>query len=66
MTELTRFFNYVLAFETAFATDDWSLIAPHFAEKAVHHVAGGPLYALHDVGRDAGVAGLAASVRAID
>ncbi len=66
MTDLTRFFAYVQAFEMAFVTDDWSLIAPHFAWGAVHRVDAAAPLAAHDVGRDAVVAGLAASVRTVD
>jgi len=66
MTDLTRFFAYVQAFELAHLTGDWSLIAPHFAPGAVHRVAGGPPFAAHDVGRAEVVAGLAESVGTID
>lgn len=66
MTDLTRFFAYIQAFEMAYMTDDWSLIAPHFAAGAVHHVEGASPLAAHDVGREAVVDGLAAIVRTLD
>ena len=66
MSDLTRMIAYAQAFELAHLSDDWSLIEPHFAPDAVHHVDAHGVLAAHDEGREAVVGGLAASVRTID
>jgi ketosteroid isomerase-like protein len=38
VSQLERFFAYAAAFEKAFATDDWSLVAAFFTEDAVYEV----------------------------
>jgi predicted ester cyclase len=65
-TPLERSFQYMRAFEVAFVTGDWSVLAPHFCEDAVHTVAnGGPLSG-RTVGRAAVIAGLRGDVDRID
>ena len=66
MSDLTRMMAYAQAFELAHVSDDWSIIAPCFAADAVHCVDGRAPLAMHDEGRDAVVAGLAATVRMLD
>ncbi len=66
MSNLARFLAYARAFEIAQATDDFSVIEPFFAPDACHRVdAAGPLRA-DDRDRDSAVAGLRASVHAVD
>jgi hypothetical protein len=76
-SDLERFFGYVRAFELAYVTDDWSLLAPHFADDARHEVDAGrfgrshagraaPGPPSHQAGRDAVIAGLRESVHAND
>jgi predicted ester cyclase len=64
-SDLERFFGYVRAFELAYVTDDWSLLAPHFGDAAVHEVTAGR-FGENQVGRDAVIAGLRGSVHAND
>lgn len=37
---LERFAAYAAAFETAYATDDWTVLEPHFTEDAVNELNG--------------------------
>ena len=66
-TDLERFYGFVRAFELANLTDEWRLLAPHFADDAWHRVhGGGPFGDGGAAGRDGVIAGLAASVHAMD
>ena len=38
MSSIARFAAYAAAFESAYQSDDWSLVAPFFAEDAVYEV----------------------------
>ena len=38
MSSIPRFAAYAAAFEKAYASDDWSLVAPFFSEDAVYEV----------------------------
>ncbi len=42
MSNKERFQAYAMAFEKAFESDDWTIVAPYFAEDAVYEVPGGP------------------------
>lgn len=66
MSDLSRFLDYARAFEVAFLTGDFEVIAPFFADDAVHLVASGEPFSHDDRGRDAVVAGLARSVDHLD
>ncbi len=56
---------YANAFEETYADDDWSRLAPYFAEDAVYEVVGGPL-ACRLQGREAIFAGLKKSLDTLD
>ncbi|MBI5507025.1 MAG: nuclear transport factor 2 family protein [Deltaproteobacteria bacterium] len=56
-----RFLAYAAAFEQAFASDDWSVVAPHFTEDAVYETPGGPPFG----GRHAGRAALLANFKQV-
>lgn len=65
-TDLERFLGYARAFELAYWSDDWSLIAPHWRADGVHRVHGAAPLAADDRGAAAAVAGLRASVHGMD
>lgn len=65
-SDLERFLGYARAFEQAFWSDDWTLLAPHWREDGVHLVHGAPPLGADDRGAAAAIAGLRASVHAID
>jgi hypothetical protein len=50
---LARYLAYAAAFEEAFRSDDWSVVAPYFTEDAVYRVSGGPPIGGTWIGRDA-------------
>ncbi|HYB99351.1 MAG TPA: nuclear transport factor 2 family protein [Candidatus Limnocylindrales bacterium] len=66
MTDTERFIQYAIAFERAFATDDWSGLDEFFTDDAVHHVKGGGPFAVLSMGRDEVIANLRRSVDTID
>lgn len=53
MSKIPRFAAYAAAFEKAFESDDWSLVAPFFAEDAVYEVPMGPPLGGRFEGREA-------------
>lgn len=53
MNEIARFFEYAMAFEEAYAKDDWGLIEPYFTDDAVYEIVGGPPFAGKYEGRKA-------------
>lgn len=65
-TDLERFLGYARAFEQAFWSDDWRLLAPHWREDGVHRVHGAAPLGTDDRGAAAAIAGLRASVHGID
>jgi len=65
-TDLERFLGYVRAFEQAYWSDDWSLLAPHWREDGVHRVHGAAPLGADDRGAAAAIAGLRASVHGMD
>jgi hypothetical protein len=65
-SDLERFFAYVRAFEQAYWSDDWSLLAPHWREDGVHRVHGAAPLGADDRGAAAAIAGLRASVHGMD
>lgn len=66
-SDLERFYGYVRAFEVAYLADVWSGVADCFHPEARHVVPNaGPVLATDDRGRDAVIAGLRASVNALD
>lgn len=50
---IARFAAYAAAFEKAYASDDWSGVAPFFYEDAVYEVQAGPPFGGRFEGRDA-------------
>ncbi len=64
---LSTFIQCAQAFEIAFLSDDFSVLAPFYAEDAVHELAdGGPFGAQHKAGRDNVLEGLRLSVNTVD
>ena len=59
------FMDYAAAFEETYVDDDWSRLAPFFAEDASYEVRGGPL-ACKIAGREAIFAGLKKSIDGLD
>ncbi len=59
------FMDYAAAFEQTYIDDDWSRLAPFFAEDASYEVRGGPL-ACKITGRDAILVGLKKSIDGLD
>ena len=57
--------DYAGAFEKTYADDDWSRLAPYFAEDAKYEVCGGP-FACQISGREAIFAGLKKSIDGLD
>jgi predicted Rdx family selenoprotein len=57
--------RYAAAFEETYRDDDWSRLAPYFAEDATYEVVGGPL-ACKIEGRDAVFRGLKKSIDGLD
>ncbi len=53
MSSPERFMEYVLAFEEAYASDDWDLLVPFFTEDAVYEASGGPPFGGRREGRPA-------------
>lgn len=45
------FLAYAAAFEQAFVTDDWSVVAPFFSEDAIYETPGGPPFGARHTGR---------------
>jgi len=66
MSSLSGFLAYARAFELAQASDDFSLLVPCFAPDVRHTVEGEAPLGADDRGREAVIAGLRASVYAID
>jgi ketosteroid isomerase-like protein len=67
MTSIPRFAAYAAAFEKAYATDDWSLLEPFFAEDAVYEIRDVPApFGGVQRGRDAILAYFARVVNAFD
>ena len=62
MSTLRAFLQYAQAFELAYLSDDWSIIAPFFAEGARHVVTRGGPHDRDDRGRDAVVQGFRQAV----
>lgn len=62
---LQVFMDYAAAFEETYLDDDWSRLAPFFAEDARYEVRGGP-FACVITGRDAILAGLKKSIDGLD
>ena len=56
MKNADAFLAYAAAFEQAFASDDWSVVAPHFTDDAVYETPGGPPFGGRYAGRAAIVA----------
>src|SRR5690606_37789384 len=65
-SDLERFLGYVRAFEQAYWSDDWSLLAPHWRPDGVHRVHGAAPLGADDRGAEAAIAGLRASVHGMD
>lgn len=65
-SDLERFLGYVRAFEQAYWSDDWSLLAPHWRPDGVHRVHGAAPLGADDRGAAAAIAGLRASVHGMD
>jgi len=53
MSNIARFARYAAAFETAYASDDWSELEPFFAENAVYDSGSAIFLGGHFAGRDA-------------
>lgn len=53
MSKIPRFSDYAAAFEKAYASDDWSLVAPFFTEEAVYEVGMDEPFGGRFAGRDA-------------
>lgn len=53
MSALQHFMGYAAAFEKAFASDDWTALAPHFTDDAVYVVGFLPPFGGRFEGRDA-------------
>lgn len=66
MARLTAFFNYAVRFEQAYASDDWSAIAPAFTEDGSYVVVGPAPFAGRHEGRPALLAYFAAVTRGFD
>ncbi len=59
------FMDYAAAFEQTYVDDDWSRLAPFFAEDASYEVRGGPL-ACKITGREAIFTGIRKSIDGLD
>lgn len=66
MSPCQSFIQYALAFEQAFATDQWQLLTPFFADDAMHLVEDGGPFAGEERGAAAIVEGLRSVVNAVD
>lgn len=65
MTKLERFMAYAAAFEQTFVDDDWTRLAPFFADDVTYQVSGLPAACtIH--GRDAMFAGMKKSIDGFD
>jgi hypothetical protein len=53
MSNIPRFAEYAAAFERSYASDDWSHVAPYFADDAVYEVTLNPPMGGRFEGRDA-------------
>lgn len=62
---LEIFMAYASAFEETYRDDDWSRLAPYFAQDATYEVRGGPM-ACRIEGRDAIFAGIRKSLDGLD
>jgi hypothetical protein len=63
---IQRFDEYAQAFEEAFESDDWAVVAPHFAEDAVYEIFGEPPLGGRHEGRDAVLAHFKQSLDTFD
>jgi ketosteroid isomerase-like protein len=66
MGRLTPFTNYAIKFEQAYASGDWTLVAPCFTEDAVYAVTGAPGMAGEHAGRAAVLAHFDGMTRGFD
>ncbi|MDX1649437.1 MAG: nuclear transport factor 2 family protein [Myxococcota bacterium] len=66
MSLVPRFGAYAAAFEKAYASDDWSVVAPFFTEDAVYEVGLGPPLGGRFEGRDAVLAYFKAALDGFD
>ena len=66
MKLIERFQKYAEDFEETYVDDDWSRIAPYFAEDAVYVVRGMPVFPIDAKGRDAVLAALKGSIDGFD
>ena len=66
MQDLERFADYALAFEMAFASDDWSTLPDHFTPAATYETYGAAPLAGRAAGRDAVIARLRGLVDGLD
>jgi len=58
--------NYVIRFEQAYASDDWSIVEPCFTQDASYVVTGAAGLAGHHVGRDAVIGHFRSGVNGFD
>jgi len=66
MSHLEQFQRYADAFEVTYDDDDWSRIAPYFADDAVYRVKGLPFMPVDARGRDAVLGALKAAIDRFD
>ncbi len=66
MGGITRFTNYAIKFEQAYASGDWSVVGPCFTEDAVYAITGAPGMAGEHEGRAAVLAHFDGMTRAFD
>jgi hypothetical protein len=66
MELVERFQKYAGEFEKTYVDDDWSRIAPYFAEDAVYVVRDMPIFLTDAKGRDAVLAALKGSINGFD
>ena len=63
---ITPFVNYAIKFEQAYASGDWTIVAPCFTEDAIYAVTGAPGMAGEHVGRAAVLAHFDGMIRGFD